>query len=146
MKIITQSEKETFLIAQKFAQTLQGGEVVGLIGNLGAGKTIFAKGLAQGLGVKNIVNSPTFVIMKVYQTKKGLIKNFCHIDAYRLTNEKDLEAIGVLDYFNDSSSITLIEWPERVKKILPQKTIFIKIKRLGEEKREIKKVKLNNKE
>ena len=129
-KIITNSEQETFDWAKNFAQELKGGEVIGLIGDLGAGKTVFAKGLADGLGVKNTVTSPTFVIMKVYEIRnlKSEIRNLTHIDAYRLKSEADIIAIGADEYFERKDTVTVIEWPENIKKILPKKTIFIEFK------------------
>lgn len=123
MKIITKNEKATFNFAKKFAESLQGGEIIGLIGDLGAGKTVFTKGLAAGLGVKNIVNSPTFVIMKVYDIKKttSRIKKLVHIDAYRLQSTADLEVIGAQDYFNRLDTITVIEWIDKIKSDIPKK-------------------------
>src|SRR4030042_6073968 len=102
MEIITKSEKQTFNFAKKFAKTLKGGEVIGLVGDLGAGKTIFAKGLASGLGVKQTVNSPTFVIMKIYKirgTKSG-IRNLIHVDAYRIKKADEINSIGITDYLH----------------------------------------------
>ena len=154
---ITNSEKETSALAKKYAKTLKGGAIWGLIGNLGAGKTVFIKGLAQGLGLKKNITSPTFVIMKVYPVKsrstrilpkaklfngtnpvkKGKIKNFVHIDSYRLKKGRDLIAIGAEEYFNRPDTLTVIEWADRVKKVLPKKTRFIKIKILAGDKRKI---------
>ncbi|MFH0840952.1 MAG: tRNA (adenosine(37)-N6)-threonylcarbamoyltransferase complex ATPase subunit type 1 TsaE [bacterium] len=128
MKKITKTEKETIALAKKLAQSFVGGEVVGLIGDLGAGKTIFTKGIASGLGIKNNINSPTFVLMKVYPIKKGSIKNFVHIDAYRINNYKDLEVIGADEYFNDPKSLVVVEWADRVKlksKIKKAKLIYL---------------------
>lgn len=129
-KITTKSEKETFEFAKNYAKKLKGGEIIGLIGDLGTGKTVFTKGLAKGLGVKDNITSPTFVIMKVYEVNSKLLKVNClvHIDAYRLTSGKDLEAIGALEYFNKKDTVVVIEWPEKIKKILPRKTRYIKIK------------------
>jgi tRNA threonylcarbamoyladenosine biosynthesis protein TsaE len=134
MKITTNSPKETLAFAKNFVKTLKGGEVIGLIGDLGAGKTAFTQGLAKGLGIKNKVNSPTFVIMKLYPIKnlKLKIKNLLHIDAYRLKSASDLETIGALEYFGKPDTIVVIEWADRVKKILPPKTVIIKIKIKGE--------------
>jgi tRNA threonylcarbamoyladenosine biosynthesis protein TsaE len=147
MKITTTSPKETLAFAKNFARTLKGGEVIGLIGDLGAGKTAFTQGLAKGLGIKAKVNSPTFVIMKVYEVKRQKTKDkrpnrsasivksqlskvtkLVHIDAYRLNSGKDLEAIGALDYFGQPDTIVVIEWADRVKEILPKKSIIINIK------------------
>ncbi|MFA4941896.1 MAG: tRNA (adenosine(37)-N6)-threonylcarbamoyltransferase complex ATPase subunit type 1 TsaE [Patescibacteria group bacterium] len=137
-QIITNSEKETLTFGKNYGGKLKSGEIIGLVGNLGAGKTILAKGVAFGLGIKKNVNSPTFTVMKVYPAKKGEIKTFIHIDAYRLSSEKDLIALGAEEYFNDPSAVILIEWADKVKKILPQRTNYINIKILEDNKREIK--------
>ena len=136
MKFISTSEKQTFNFAKKFATKLVGGEVLCLIGDLGAGKTAFTKGLAAGLGVKNIVTSPTFVLMKNY--KANNIKHLAHIDAYRLNNGEQLLAIGADDYFNQPEVVTAIEWADRVKDIWPEKVIKIEFKILKGDNREIK--------
>lgn len=128
-QIKTNSEKETFELGFKVAQSFKGGEIIGLIGNLGAGKTVFTKGIAKGLGIKKVVNSPTFVIMKTYEIKSKLLKINCfvHIDAYRLKSASDLIAIGAKEYFKRNDAVVIIEWANKIKKILPQKTKFIKI-------------------
>ncbi len=139
MKKITNSEKETFDFARDFARKLKGGETIGLVGDLGAGKTIFTKGLAKGLGVKQTITSPTFVLMKIYpiQNSKFKIQNLIHIDAYRIKNENDLISIGAEEYFDRDNTITIIEWADRVKKILPKKARIIKILTKEKNKREI---------
>jgi len=157
-KIITNSDKETFALGQKIAKGLKGNAIIGLIGDLGAGKTVFSQGLANGLGVKKTVNSPTFVLMKVYPIKSRsarilpktklfngvnplkhkTLKNLVHIDAYRIKNGQDIINIGAQDYFNRADTVTLIEWADKVKKILPPKTIIIKIEILDNNKRKIK--------
>jgi tRNA threonylcarbamoyladenosine biosynthesis protein TsaE len=132
-KITTNSEKETFALAEKLAKKAKGGEVYALSGDLGAGKTVFVRGFASGLGVKRNVNSPTFVLMKIYPVRKHKsIKELCHIDAYRLRSAKDLEAIGALDYFGRKDVVCFVEWPERVKKFLPPSKRIIKIRHGGE--------------
>ena len=118
-KVITKSEKETFEFAKSYAKELKGGDIVGLIGDLGAGKTIFSKGIAAGLGIKENITSPTFVYMKVYDVKNHpIIKKFCHIDAYRIENEKILVNIGALEYFNNPEVLTIVEWVDKVEKIV----------------------------
>ncbi len=128
MNIVTNSEKQTFNLGKKFAKNLLGGEVIGLIGELGAGKTAFIKGLANGLKIKNIITSPTFVLMKPYQTNLNRIKKLCHVDAYRLTSGQELINIGIEDYLEKDNAITIIEWADQVIDILPTETIFVKIK------------------
>ncbi len=122
-KIITKSGEETKKWAKEYAQSLKGGEIIGLIGDLGAGKTTFSQGLAVGLGIKQNVNSPTYVIMKIYpiNSPKSKIKNLIHIDAYRLESEKDLETIGAMEYFGREDSIIVIEWADKIKKALTAK-------------------------
>lgn len=131
MKATTKSEKGTMKIAEELAKELRGGEVILLSGNLGAGKTIFAKGLAKALGVKDVVKSPTFNILKCYKipTTYNLqpTSYFCHIDAYRIDNLNDLQDIGVEDYMGEDT-ITLIEWADRVKGIEKLSDRIIKIK------------------
>jgi len=137
-KIITKSEIETFTYGFELAEKLQGGEVLALYGDLGAGKTKFLQGLAKGLGVKGRVNSPTFNILKLYKASSNKqIKNFCHIDAYRLNSEKDLLNLGIEEFFNDANTVTAIEWAEKINNIWPKKTIKIEIKHLTETTREI---------
>lgn len=137
MKIISNSEKETQDIGFEFAKRLKGGEVIALLGNLGSGKTIFTKGLARGLGVRKIITSPTFVLMKVYKIERGQIEieNFIHVDAYRLKSEKDLMNIGIKDWLGNKNSVVVIEWAKKVKKILPKTAVQIKIK-LGKKETE----------
>lgn len=118
IKLLSQSDKETFAFGQRLAADFCGGEVLAVYGDLGAGKTVLAKGIARGLGIKSRINSPTFNIMKVYPVKgHKSIKQFCHIDAYRLHSAQDLESIGFSDYCNHST-VVLIEWADRVKGLL----------------------------
>jgi len=154
MQIITNSEKQTFNFAKKIAQQLKGGEIIGLIGELGAGKTIFVKGLAQGLGIKKNIVSPTFVLMKIYQIRNPKLiprrdagfnaRYLVHVDAYRIKSPQDIIAVGAQEYFNRLDAVVVIEWADKiypppnkrgVKKILPGKTRYVKIKNQGENKR-----------
>lgn len=127
MKFISNSEQETYDFAKKFASTLKGGKIIGLAGDLGAGKTVFTKGLAAGLGVKQTITSPTFVLMKIYDVKKPTIKKLVHIDAYRIKSAQNLIAIGTDEYFNKADTITIIEWVDKIKKILPNKIKCVNI-------------------
>jgi len=134
MEKITKSENETFEFAREYAHNLKGGEVIGLSGDLGAGKTVFTKGLAAGLNIKQTVTSPTFVIMKIYGGKK--IK-LVHIDAYRLESERDLEAIGAAEYFGGKNTVVVIEWAEKIKNFLPSSTFYVKINNQEADNRKI---------
>lgn len=127
-KLTTKSEKETFDLAVSMASQFKGGEIIGLIGDLGAGKTIFSKGIISGLGYNKNVSSPTFILMKIYFILSKKIKNICHIDAYRLSSYNDLLAIGANDYIGQDDTISVIEWVDRVVDFLPKSIILIKIK------------------
>lgn len=134
----TKSAKETAALAKKFAKELTTGQVIGLIGNLGAGKTTFTQGFADGLGVKQKITSPTFVFMKVYPANHKTIKTLVHIDAYRIKSAADLEAIGATEYFDDPTAVVLIEWADIAKKLLPKNTKLIYLTSLSEQMRIIK--------
>lgn len=137
-RYISNSVIETKNIGHSLAQELQGGDVLLLSGNLGAGKTSFLQGLAEGLGVTDKVNSPTFNILKLYKTKNNQkVKKFCHIDAYRLESGADLENLAITEIFSDKSTVTAIEWAEKVKSVFPVKYIKIEIRALEENLREI---------
>jgi tRNA threonylcarbamoyladenosine biosynthesis protein TsaE len=124
-------------LAEKFSKRLKGGEVLCLVGDLGAGKTAFTKGLAKGLGVHNIITSPTFVLLKPYVASSGKINKLVHIDAYRLDSVSELDYIGVEEYFIDKNCITVIEWADKVKDIWPKNKIIISFRILAGDKREI---------
>lgn len=132
MEIKTKSEEETKKIGQDFAKNLKKGDIVALFGNLGAGKTIFSKGIAQGLGIKKRIISPTFTIVRNYKLKNGT--DFYHLDLYRGEKEEDFESVGLSEIFS-SNSIVIIEWADRIKRILPKKRIDINIKYLKENER-----------
>ena len=121
--------------------------VIGLIGDLGGGKTTFLQGFAKGLGTKEKILSPTFVIMKSYyiphpslpllEKERGLVA-FYHLDCYRLKDENDLEALGIKEILADSKNIVAIEWAERVRKILFEDAVKIKFEVIDENTRDVK--------
>jgi len=133
-KVVSNNESETCALGYQLGLACRGGEVFLLCGDLGSGKTKLAQGLAAGLGVSGVVNSPTFNIMKLYQVS-GLVKSLCHNDAYRLNSAEDLVAIGALDYLGSSAVVTVIEWAERVKKIWTPESRIIQFKNTGKNKR-----------
>jgi tRNA threonylcarbamoyladenosine biosynthesis protein TsaE len=134
MRFISNSVEETIRIGVKLAKELKKGDVIALIGDLGSGKTILTKGIAEGLGVKNprYVNSPTFVIIKEYKGKLPLY----HFDLYRLNRSTLLDAESYDEYFYDDG-VTVIEWADKIRTLLPEKHIEVKLKTAGEEKRRI---------
>ncbi|HCM45368.1 MAG TPA: tRNA (adenosine(37)-N6)-threonylcarbamoyltransferase complex ATPase subunit type 1 TsaE [Candidatus Veblenbacteria bacterium] len=121
-KFISKSAAQTKLLGIKLAKQLNGNEVIALVGNLGSGKTTFVKGLAKGLGVKDVITSPTFVLMKNYKAKHKTIKNFVHVDCYRLPAGRhgvpgiELTAIGLGDFLNQADTVVAIEWAEKLPK------------------------------
>jgi len=135
--MISNSEKETYKIAKKYCESLKGGEVVLLKGELGSGKTTFVKGVAEFFNIKKEeVISPTFTIFNNYKINKK-IKNIIHIDAYRIENEEEFLETGALEYFYDKETIVFIEWPENIKSFLKNTQNIITIKALDDNKREI---------
>lgn len=118
MKKITYSLEETIEYAKQYASKLKKGGVIILQGELGAGKTQFVKGIGEALGVKDTIISPTFMILNEYKTKHDVIKKLVHVDAYRLRNEQELLDIGIRDYLDDSSCLVVIEWGNKVERIL----------------------------
>ena len=132
--MISNSVQETIGIGEKIARKLKKGDVVALVGNLGAGKTVLTKGIARGLGVRDVryVNSPTFVIIKEY---KGRIPLY-HLDVYRLNKSSSLDAEGYEEYFY-GDGVTVIEWADKIRAILPKKYIEVKLSVSGENSRRI---------
>ncbi len=128
--MIITTEQQMINFGKKIASDLHGGDVVLLYGDLGAGKTTLTKGIALGLGITNNIVSPTFTLMQIYNvrnTKATKLRNFVHIDTYRLENEKQLMEIGAQDYIGDPDTVCVIEWAEKVDKLISGKKI-IKIK------------------
>lgn len=111
--------------------------VFALSGELGAGKTVFAKAIAKSLGIEEPVNSPTFILMHPYEIDRNGFKIFYHIDAYRIDSADDLIPLGIKEILSDSNNIVLIEWSERVEKIIPKNSIRIHIEHIDENTREI---------
>ncbi|MEK7198113.1 MAG: tRNA (adenosine(37)-N6)-threonylcarbamoyltransferase complex ATPase subunit type 1 TsaE [Patescibacteria group bacterium] len=111
--------------------------VVALEGNLGSGKTTFIQGLASGLGVKEKVLSPTFLILKQFPIALKNYKNFYHIDAYRLKNSAEILELGFKDLIKNPENIIIIEWADRIKKLLLKNIFWIKFDNLGGDRRKI---------
>lgn len=130
--INSHSTKETEQIARCFSTELKEGACIAFLGDLGAGKTAFVRGLAKGLDVSGEVCSPTFALVHEYSGKIPLV----HFDMYRVTGEDDLYATGYYDYL-DSGATLAIEWSENITQYLPKDTIFITITTLGEDERMI---------
>ena len=113
--------------------------VVGLEGDLGSGKTAFTKAVAKNLGVLDIVTSPTFVIEKIYKLPKtqNNITHLIHIDAYRIENDNEMKALDWNYIISDPQKLIIIEWPEKISKILPKDIKIIKFLFINETTREV---------
>ncbi len=133
-KFLTASREETIKLGEKITKKLHPGDVVALTGELGSGKTTLVKGIAKGLGVKNprYVNSPSFVIIKEYKGKIPLH----HFDVFRLDSLSELDTLSFEEYFY-GDGICVVEWADKVNKLLPKKRIEIKIDILKENQRKI---------
>ncbi|MBI2487864.1 MAG: tRNA (adenosine(37)-N6)-threonylcarbamoyltransferase complex ATPase subunit type 1 TsaE [Deltaproteobacteria bacterium] len=121
-------EEDTIRLGEVIGSLLEPGSIIALKGQLGAGKTVLVKGIARGLKVEEEPNSPTFVIMNAYEGRIPLY----HFDLYRISGIDELEGIGYEDYFF-GDGVSVIEWADLVKEILPEETIKIEIK-IPEEK------------
>lgn len=133
LRIRSQSVAETRSLGQRIAQRLKPGNVVVLEGGLGAGKSELARGIANGLGVKETVTSPTFTILNVYESGRYPLY---HFDWYRLENSEELFELGMDEYLG-GDGIALVEWAERCPEALPDSCIRIRLEVTGEEEREI---------
>ncbi len=130
-KTISNSLNQTKQIAADYSKQLKKGDVVVLRGDLGSGKTTFTQFLLKELGVKDIINSPTFSILKIYKGKF----NFYHFDFYRITYDEAIEA-GFDEQFSNSDGVIIAEWAENVLPLIPKKHKTVTIKNLGGTKRE----------
>ncbi len=143
MILISNTPKETGLIARDLIKKnikkifKEHAMVIALEGELGAGKTTFAKAFARALGIKAHITSPTFVLIKNYKVHFEDYESLIHIDAYRLKNFKDLLPLGIKEIITNPRNIVLIEWADRVRSILPKNYIKIHIDHINETTRKI---------
>ncbi len=120
---ISKSSEETLKFGEEYAKTLSGGDVVLLNGEMGAGKTVFAKGVAAGLGIVDEILSPTYAYMNDYYGK------LYHFDCYRLSCGEQAEGLGLTDYFY-AGGVCLIEWAENISSVLPEKVKRVTINKI----------------
>ena len=126
----SKSREDTMAFAEAYAKTLRAGDVVLLNGDMGAGKTVFSKGVAKGLGICEEVTSPTYAYMNDYDGR------LFHYDCYRIESVEQAENLGLADYF-DMGGICLIEWAQNIAPLLPRGCKRVRIKKIGENEREI---------
>ncbi len=127
------SREETTEIAKNFAATLKAGDTVLLQGDMGAGKTVFSKGVAAALGVEEEVTSPTYAYMNEYEGAKVTLY---HYDCYRIESVEQAENLGLGEYFH-LNGVCLVEWSQNILPLLPEKCIRVYIKKISENEREI---------
>ena len=125
--IVTDSEPELEAIGSALAKSLNFGDIIFLEGELGAGKTTVSRGILRGFGYRGIVASPTYTLLELYELT---VHRIAHFDLYRITATKDLEGIGLRDYF-DGQTICLIEWPENGAAFLPAPNLRIILEYAG---------------
>lgn len=123
MIIETNSDKDTFEFGKQLGEKAEPGTVICLDGDLGTGKTVIAKGIAAGLGIKEPVSSPTFTVIKEYT--EGRLP-FYHFDVYRIEDPLEMEEIGYEDYFY-GNGVTVIEWSDMIKELIPEKAMKIRL-------------------
>ena len=133
IKIVSASEEETLQISKRLGRDALAGDIFTLIGDLGAGKTIIAKGIALGLDIKEDITSPTFNLMEEYSGRL----NFFHFDLYRIETDDEFDQLNFEDYWY-GNGISVIEWPEKAGARIPtNKSIQIKIGYIGDNRRSI---------
>ena len=145
MKYLTNNPAQTRklgeILAKEVLKTQPRGKalIFGLKGDLGGGKTTFLQGFSKGLGIKQKITSPTFVIMRRYkiQNTRYKIQNFYHIDCYRIEKPKEILNLGFKEIISNPQNIVVIEWADRIRKILPKKAIIIKFEFVGKTTRKI---------
>ena len=125
MIIETNSEKETYAFGLELGKKAHAGQVYTLVGDLGVGKTVFTQGLAEGLGISDAVNSPTFTIVQIYE--EGRIPLY-HLDVYRIGDISEMDEIGYEDYFY-GDGVCLIEWANLIEELLPERYVEIRIEK-----------------
>ncbi|MBP3421678.1 MAG: tRNA (adenosine(37)-N6)-threonylcarbamoyltransferase complex ATPase subunit type 1 TsaE [Lachnospiraceae bacterium] len=121
----TYSEQETFALGKSIGEKAKPGEIYALLGDLGVGKTVFTKGVAAGLAIKEQVNSPTFTIVQVYDSGR---MPFYHFDVYRIGDPEEMDEIGYEDYFF-GDGLCLVEWANLIDELMPEETGWITIEK-----------------
>lgn len=127
---VSENAEDTLSFGERYAKTLKAGDVVILDGEMGAGKTVFCKGVAKGLGIEDEILSPTYAYMNDYYGK------LYHFDCYRLSDGGQAEALGLCDYFY-ADGICLIEWAQNISSVLPAVVKKVKIEKISESVRRI---------
>lgn len=123
MIIETHCEEETFAFGKELGQQAKPGAIYALLGDLGVGKTVFTKGLAEGLGISEPVSSPTFTVVQIYE--EGRLPLY-HFDVYRIADPEEMDEIGYEDYFF-GEGVCLVEWANLIEELMPEQTVWVTI-------------------
>ena len=143
MEIISKAPSQTKKLGQFLAQEIlktpfpKRALILGLEGDLGGGKTTFLQGFARGLGIEEKILSPTFIIIKKFHIPYSTFQEFYHIDCYRIKKSKEILDLGFKKIIFDPQNIIAIEWADRIKKILPKDTLFLKFDFINKDIRKI---------
>lgn len=138
MIIETTGEAQTYQLGFELGQNAKKGEVYGLVGDLGTGKTVFTQGFANGLGITEPVNSPTFTIVQEY--KEGRLPLY-HFDVYRISDPEEMEEIGYEDYFY-GDGVCLVEWANLIPELFPEDAVLVRIERNLEKNENYRKIRI----
>jgi tRNA threonylcarbamoyladenosine biosynthesis protein TsaE len=139
LELISHSPDETIALGEALASLLRDGDVLLLHGDLGAGKTTLAKGIASALGIEDVVSSPSFSLVNEYDTRlASAVSRLYHLDLYRLQSEGDLATIGFEDLVAPADGVTLVEWPERAATALPERFLLIEIETVAPDSRRMR--------
>lgn len=143
MEIITKSAQSAKNFGKQLTDSLKGGEILALVGDLGSGKTTFVQGLAEGFGISSNVISPTFILMREYECKSkkqnSKCKNLYHVDLYRLEDDvkAELKNLGIMDLWEKKENIVVIEWADKAREFMPKNTRWIEFKSLEDDQKRI---------
>ena len=134
--LLSHSTNETERIGEALGRVMQPGDVVALIGDLGAGKTCLTRGIARGLGIDDAVTSPTFILVAEYTTARGF--TLYHADCYRLGDAAvaEAESIGLAEMM-EGQGVAVVEWAERIARLLPGDTLWIELVAVDDSKRQL---------
>ena len=131
--VITEGPEDTMRLGEELARELRAGDVVALVGELGSGKTTLAKGIAQGLFVREPVISPSFLLARTYRGQMLLH----HLDAYRVNSPQELVEVGLTELLPPEEGVTVVEWADRVEELIPPGSLWIRLEHLDGDRRKL---------
>lgn len=133
------SPEDTYKLGKNMGEKAESGQIYCLLGELGSGKTLFAQGFAEGIGIKEPVNSPTFTLIQEYD--EGRLPLY-HFDVYRIEDEEEMYEIGYEDYFY-GGGVCLVEWADLIEPLIPEDAVWIKIERDGKKSSVYRKIRVD---